>query len=99
MKAYLLAAGNGTRLRPLTDSLPKCLLPVQGVPLLKIWLNICEAAGIDEVLINVHAHKDKIREFARREDGKVRLHIAEEKELLGSAGTLAENKTFVDGEK
>lgn len=99
MKAYLLAAGNGTRLRPLTDSLPKCLLPVQGVPLLKIWLNICEAAGINEVLVNVHAHKEQIRDFARRENGKVRLHIAEEEELLGSAGTLAENKMFVDGEK
>jgi mannose-1-phosphate guanylyltransferase len=101
MKAYILAAGNGTRLRPLTDTLPKCLLPVQGVPLLKIWLNICEAAGIDEVLVNVHAHKDKIRDFAHHENGngKVRLNIAEEKELLGSAGTLAENRAFVDGEK
>jgi mannose-1-phosphate guanylyltransferase len=102
MKAFLLAAGNGTRLRPLTDALPKCLLPVQGVPLLNIWLNICEAAGIDDVLVNVHAHKDKICEFARRENSngnRVRLRIAEEKELLGSAGTLAENKSFVDGEE
>ena len=96
MKAYILAAGNGTRLRPLTDTLPKCLLPVKGVPLLKIWLNLCEEAGIDEVLVNVHAHKDKIRDFARNENGhgKVRLHIAEEKELLGSAGTLAENMSL-----
>jgi len=101
MKAFLLAAGKGTRLRPLTDTLPKCLLPVQGVPLLKIWLNICESAGIHEVLVNVHAHKDKIREFADQENihNRVRLHIAEEKELLGSAGTLAENKEFVAGEK
>jgi mannose-1-phosphate guanylyltransferase len=99
MKAYILAAGNGTRLRPLTDTLPKCLLPVQGVPLLKIWLNICGVAGIDEVLVNVHAHKDKIRDFAARQNGRVRLHIAEEKELLGSAGTLVENKAFVDGEE
>ncbi len=101
MKAYILAAGNGTRLRPLTDTLPKCLLPVKGVPLLKIWLDLCADAGIDEVLVNVHAHKDKIRDFARNENGhgKVRLHIAEEKELLGSAGTLAENRTFVESEK
>lgn len=99
MKAYILAAGNGTRLRPLTDSLPKCLLPIRGVPLLKIWLNICAAAGIHDVLVNVHAHKEKIREFARQQNGEVRLHIAEERELLGSAGTLAENKSFVDGEE
>ena len=99
MKAYILAAGNGTRLRPLTDAVPKCLLPIQGVPLLKIWMNICAAAGIDEVLVNVHAHKEKIREFAGCQTGAVRLHIAEEKVLLGSAGTLAENKAFVDGEE
>jgi mannose-1-phosphate guanylyltransferase len=50
MKAFILAAGHGTRLRPLTDSVPKCLLPIQGVPLLEIWLNHCKAAGIADVL-------------------------------------------------
>ncbi len=61
MKAFLLAAGNGTRLRPLTDSVPKCLLPIQGVPLLEIWLNNCKAAGITDVLVNTHAHAEAIR--------------------------------------
>jgi len=42
MKAFILAAGEGTRLRPRTDSVPKCLLPIQGVPLLEIWLSSCE---------------------------------------------------------
>ena len=64
MKAFLLAAGNGTRLRPLTDSIPKCLLPIQGVPLLEIWLNNCKAAGITDVLVNAHAHAEAIRQFA-----------------------------------
>ncbi|HSM85416.1 MAG TPA: nucleotidyltransferase family protein [Candidatus Limnocylindrales bacterium] len=99
MKAFILAAGNGTRLRPLTDTLPKCLLPIQGTPLLKIWLDLCKAAGIDEVLVNVHAHPSKIREFALQQNDGVRVRIAEEKELLGSAGTLAENRSFVAGEK
>jgi mannose-1-phosphate guanylyltransferase len=94
-KAFLLAAGSGTRLRPLTDTLPKCLLPVQGVPLLEIWLKTCHLAGIDEVLINVHAHAQKVREFAASQNTGVRLTIVEEKELLGSAGTLAENREFV----
>lgn len=99
MKAFLLAAGNGTRLRPLTDSVPKCLLPIQGVPLLEIWLNNCKAAGITDVLVNTHAHAGAIRKFATEQKTGVRVHIAEEPELLGSAGTLAENHEFIAGEK
>jgi len=99
MKAFLLAAGNGTRLRPLTDSVPKCLLPIQGVPLLEIWLNHCKAAGITDVLINTHAHAEAIRKFAAEQKTGVRICIAEEPELLGSAGTLAENRKFIAGEE
>lgn len=99
MKAFLLAAGNGTRLRPLTDSVPKCLLPIQGVPLLEIWLNNCKAAGITDVLVNTHAHAEAIRQFAAQQTTEVRIHIAEEPELLGSAGTVGANREFVAGEE
>ncbi len=99
MKAFILAAGSGTRLRPLTDRVPKCLLPVHGVPLLEIWLENCRRAGIHDVLVNVHAHAAKFQEFARSQNGPVRVHIAEEQQLLGSAGTLAENRSFVTGEE
>ena len=98
-KAFLLAAGSGTRLRPLTDDLPKCLLTIRGVPLLQIWLESCQAAGIEEVLINVHAHANKVREFAASQNSGVRVKIVEERELLGSAGTLAENREFVASEE
>jgi mannose-1-phosphate guanylyltransferase len=99
MKAFILAAGSGTRLRPLTDTVPKCLLPIQGVPLLQIWLENCRVAGINEVLVNVHSHGERIKEFVKIQTGPVRVHIAEEKHLLGSAGTLAENLGFVAGEE
>ena len=98
MKALILAAGSGTRLRPLTDIVPKCLLPIQGVSLLEIWLNNCQAAGITDVLVNAHAHRAAVREFAERQKSGVRVSIAEEPQLLGSAGTLAENRGFVAGE-
>jgi mannose-1-phosphate guanylyltransferase len=98
MKAFLLAAGNGTRLRPLTDGVPKCLLPIQGVPLLEIWLNNCKAAGITDVLVNTHAHSGAIRQFAAEQKTGVWMGIAEEPELLGSAGTLKENRNFVASE-
>jgi|ERR1041385_105063 mannose-1-phosphate guanylyltransferase len=99
MKAFLLAAGHGTRLHPLTDSVPKCLLPICGVPLLEIWLNNCRSAGITDVLVNAHAHATAIREFAAEQKTGVRMRIAEEPELLGSAGTLAANHRFIAGEE
>jgi len=99
MKAFILAAGNGTRLRPLTDSVPKCLLPIQGVPLLEIWLNNCRAAGITDVLVNVHAHAEAVKKFAVAQKSGLKVSIVEEPQLLGSAGTLAENRAFVAGEE
>jgi len=99
MKAFLLAAGNGVRLRPLTDKVPKCLLPIQGISLLEIWLRNCKAAGVTDVLVNTHAHAEAIRQFAAKQRTGVRMRIAEEPELLGSAGTLAENREFVAGEE
>jgi mannose-1-phosphate guanylyltransferase len=99
MKAFVLAAGNGTRLRPLTDRVPKCLLPIQGVPVLEIWLNNCKAAGISDVLINAHAHVEAVKKFAATQKSGLRVRIAEELQLLGSAGTLAENRAFVAEEK
>jgi mannose-1-phosphate guanylyltransferase len=99
MKAFILAAGNGTRLRALTDTVPKCLLPIQGVPLLSIWLENCRTGGVTDVLVNAHAHQETVRKFAAEQKSGVRVHIAEETQLLGSAGTLAENRDFVAGEK
>ena len=99
MKAFILAAGDGTRLRPLTESVPKCLLPSQGVPLLEIWLNNCKAAGITDVLVNAHAHAEAVKQFAAKQKSGVRATIVEEPQLLGSAGTLAENRAFVAGEE
>jgi len=99
VKAFVLAAGEGTRLRPLTERIPKCLLPIQGVPLLEIWLKNCARAGIGSVLINTHAHAEAVKEFAATQKTGVSVSIVEEPQLLGSAGTLAENRGFVDGEE
>jgi mannose-1-phosphate guanylyltransferase len=98
MKAFILAAGNGTRLRPITDSIPKCLALIRGVPLLEIWLNNCKAAGITEVLLNAHAHTEAVRNYVGKQKIGVTVHISEEPQLLGSAGTLA-NREFVADEK
>lgn len=99
MKAFLLAAGNGTRLRPLTDKIPKCLVPIQGMPMLSIWLEQCKQVGITDVLISLHAHANEVEVFLQHSDQSgVRVHVTKEKELLGSAGTLRANRHWVEGE-
>lgn len=95
MKAFLLLAGHGTRLRPLTDAVPKCLLSIGGTPLLDIWLNLCARAGITEVLLNLHAHADLIERHIKCCKPPVKIYLAREERLLGSAGTLAENRAWV----
>jgi mannose-1-phosphate guanylyltransferase len=98
MKAFLLAAGHGTRLRPHTDSIPKCLLPIQGVPMLEIWLALCRQNGISEVLVNTHAHADAVRDFLSKWRDGIQVRVVEEPELFGSAGTLRENRKWVESE-
>lgn len=93
-KAFLLAAGLGTRLRPLTDKTPKCLLPIRGVPLLSIWLGICSQLGIKDLLINTHHLAQMVRDWAQQQVSAVRIHLFHEDNLLGSAGTIAANRDF-----
>jgi mannose-1-phosphate guanylyltransferase len=99
VKAFLLAAGEGTRLRPITNHMPKCLVPIRGVPLLAIWLHICRKAGIGQVLVNLHAHADAVRHFLGQADQGVKIQIVEEPLLLGSAGTLRANRSWVADEE
>lgn len=100
MKAFLLAAGHGTRLKPITDKVPKCLVPIRGTPMLAIWLAMCTKIGITDLLINLHAHAEIVRSFLREHNSnEVRVHIAEEQQLLGSAGTLRANRRWVEQEE
>jgi mannose-1-phosphate guanylyltransferase len=95
MKAIILAAGLGTRLQPLTATTPKCLVPIGGVPLLELWLRECERSGIEAVLVNTHYLAERVAEFAAARRG-IPIQLAPEPALLGSAGTIAANWSFVD---
>lgn len=98
MKAFLLAAGQGTRLRPITDVVPKCLVPIRGVPMLHIWMEICRDVGIDEVMINLHAKADVVRSWVKNNRNGIRVRLAEEATLLGSAGTVLASRDWVASE-
>jgi mannose-1-phosphate guanylyltransferase len=99
MKAFLLAAGIGSRLRPITDTIPKCMVDIDGRPLLDIWLDEFARAGIDEVLVNLHHLPDVIREHMASRAGSPMVHLVFEPELLGSAGTLLANREWVEDEE
>ena len=99
MKAFLLAAGIGSRLRPITDTTPKCLVTIGGRPLLDIWLDAFDRADVDEVLVNLHHLPDVVRHHLQARAGTPAMRTFFEPELLGSAGTLAANRAWVDGEE
>ena len=90
----LLAAGKGTRLRPLTDKWPKCLMPIGERPLLEYWLENLLSLGISKVLVNMHHHADDVRTFLRRSRFVNWVEGVFEPELLGTAGTLISNSYF-----
>jgi mannose-1-phosphate guanylyltransferase len=95
MKAFLLAAGEGRRLRPLTDTVPKCLMPIGGTPLLAIWLAALERGGVTDVLVNLHYAHERVRAFLDGWHSPLRVHTVYEARLLGSAGTVLTNRDFV----
>jgi len=98
MKAFLLAAGHGTRLCPLTDTLPKCLVPIRGTPLLDIWLEVCRRAGISDLFVNLSAHAGAVRTALGHHKNGLKVRLSEEQVLLGSAGTLRANRDWVASE-
>ncbi len=91
MKALLLAAGLGSRLKPITDNIPKCLVLINGRPLLGYWLDMLSHAGVEHFYINLHYHADAVRKFIASTSYGERVTFIEEAELLGTGGTLKKN--------
>ncbi len=91
-RALLLAGGYGTRLRPLTDTLPKCLVPIHGKPLLSYWLDLLFESGVERALINTHYLPDQVRSFRDQSPWRERIDLAHEDTILGTAGTVRENR-------
>lgn len=93
----ILAAGEGTRLRPLTLSLPKPMVPVANVPLLVRTLRLLESQGITEIAVNLYHRPEVIREALG--DGRelgVALHYSDEEQLMGTAGGVKRMEGFLD---
>ena len=101
MKAMIFAAGLGTRLRPLTDRMPKALVPVAGVPLLQRVLLKLQAAGFDDITLNIHHLGQQIVDFLRNHQNfGLNIHISDERALpLDTGGGILHARRFLDGDE
>ena len=101
MKALIFAAGLGTRLKPLTDSLPKALIPIAGKPLLEHVILKLKAAGFYEIMVNVHHFPDQIIEFLKSKNNfDIRIEVSDERDLLlDTGGGIRKAKWFFDDDQ
>ena len=109
MKAMIFAAGLGTRLKPLTDTLPKALVPVCGKPLIEHVARKLFSVGIDEAVVNIHYFADKVEQWVNGEDwivtdksekraGKMLVEISDERELLlETGGAVLHARRYLEG--
>ncbi len=90
MKAIILAAGTGTRLKPLTETTPKALLKLAGTPLLEILLNKLVRSGFTEIAVNTHHFAEQVISFLDNysKNNKLKLYISREEKLLDTGGGI-----------
>ena len=98
MKAMIFAAGLGTRLKPLTDTMPKALVPVAGKPMLEHVINKLKNAGFDEIIINVHHFAEQIIDFLQANNNfGITIHISDEtNKLLDTGGGIKKAAPFLN---
>lgn len=99
MKAMILAAGFGTRLKPFTDEIPKPLLPIANRPQIEFILEMLRLSGATDVVINIHHFAGTIRSsLGDRYRDQVRISYSVETEILGTGGGLKQVEDFFDGD-
>lgn len=96
MKAMIFAAGLGTRLRPLTDRIPKALIPVGGIPLLDLLVRKMASAGVTDIVVNVHHHADMMKQHIKTLQGEgPHLWVSDEtQELLDTGGGIKKASAY-----
>ncbi len=99
MKAIVLAAGYGTRLSPLSNYLPKPLIPVLGKPLLQHILSRLKKSGFTDIGVNMHHHADLVRQFIAAQEPGLNISLSYEPEILGVAGGIGAFREFLADEQ
>jgi mannose-1-phosphate guanylyltransferase len=99
MKALILCAGLGTRLRPLTEQLPKSLFPILGTPLLELIISHLRDGGVEKIAVNTHHFPQAIKTFlAHQSHFSSQISISHEQEILGTGGAIGQLKYFFQDE-
>jgi mannose-1-phosphate guanylyltransferase len=99
LKGLILAAGLGTRLRPLTETVPKCLVPIQGKPLLDYWFDLLFQSGaFERLLVNTSYLSAVVEAHIQASRWRDRIDIYPEHELLGTGGTVLANADYFGNE-
>ncbi len=97
MKSLIFAAGLGTRLKPLTDTMPKALVPVGGMPLIEHVTRKLKASGVDEAVVNVHHFADMVQQWAEDQD-IMEMRVSDERSLLlETGGGVLHARPYLDG--
>jgi len=97
MRALLLAAGMGLRLLPITATTAKCMVEINGRPLLDYWLELLLEGGVERVLVNTHWLEDQVIAFVKTSRWAGRVDLVHEEELLGTGGTVLANRDWLAG--
>ena len=98
MKALILAAGLGTRVRPFTFFRAKATLPLFHIPFIHYPLHYCCLNGIQEAIVNLHAHPESVRKATGNQYGNIRISYSEEPEILGTAGAMRKASRLLEGD-
>jgi N-acetyl-alpha-D-muramate 1-phosphate uridylyltransferase len=95
--AMILAAGFGTRLRPLTDTTPKALIPYKGSPMILNVINKLAGAGIENITVNTHYLSGQVEEYFKEKNFGVKINLVHEKDILGTGGGIKNARSFLEG--
>ena len=99
MKAFILCAGLGTRLRPISNQIPKCLVEVKGMSLLERHIRKLKEINVSEIIINLHHKPEAIKEFLnRKKNFEINITFSEEDTLMGTGGALIKAKEEIGTE-
>jgi len=98
IRALLLSAGIGSRLRPITNSIPKCLVDIDGRPLLDYWLELLNSSEIKDIIINLHYLPEMVKAHVLSSKYPLNIKMVLEDILLGTGGTLLKNKFFFEND-
>ncbi len=98
MKAMILSAGFGTRLKPLTNNTPKALIFYKGVPMINHQIERLKKTGVSEIIVNAHHIHEKISEYFKKNDFGIKINLIVENEILGTGGGILNAQKYFENE-